>query len=141
MLVSRSAMEGESAAKPVGPYRCLVIDRSRVRRGVARRILEELNCEIEEADTANAALRLFRESSPDLVLLDWMLPEMSGLDLLRQLRASPAGDRARFLFCTPQVDADHLREIVGAGADEYVGKPYDSDVIHSRLLQLGFMDA
>ena len=75
------------------PKRCLVVDDSRVIRKVARRILEDMRFEIEEAADGMEALHACRRRMPDAILLDWTMPVMSGIDFLRQLRQEPGGDR------------------------------------------------
>ncbi|MCA3693223.1 response regulator, partial [Aquidulcibacter sp.] len=79
---------------------CLVVDDSRVIRKVARRILEDLSFRVEEAGDGSEALSFCRSSMPDAILLDWNMPVMNGIDVLRHLRADPGGDRPVVVFCT-----------------------------------------
>mgnify|MGYP001810208169 CR=1 FL=1 len=74
--------------------RCLVVDDSRVIRKVARRILEDMRFEIEEAADGLEALQACRRQMPEAILLDWTMPVMSGIDFLKQLRQEPGGDKA-----------------------------------------------
>ncbi|RMF00105.1 MAG: response regulator, partial [Alphaproteobacteria bacterium] len=80
---------------------CLVVDDSRVIRRVARRILEELSFEIEEAVDGQDALNQCQASPPDVVLLDWNMPVMSGIDFLKRLRASDV-QQPVVVFCTTE---------------------------------------
>ena len=83
--------------------RCLVVDDSRVIRKVARRILEDMRFEIEEAGDGLEALQACRRTMPDAILLDWTMPVMSGIEFLRQLRQEPNGDKPTVAFCTTEM--------------------------------------
>lgn len=119
---------------------CLVVDDSRVIRKVARRILEELEFEVAEAADGRLALEHCAQSMPDVVLLDWNMPVMDGLEFLKGLRASPGGDRPKVVFCTTVSDVEHIRLALEAGADEYIMKPFDSDIVRSKFAQLGIIE-
>jgi len=116
---------------------CLVVDDSRVIRKVARRILEDMGFEIAEAADGMEALAWCRAAMPDAVLLDWNMPVMNGIDFLRHLRQEPGGDRPTVVFCTVESDVAHIREALEAGADEYIMKPFDGDIIASKLAEVG----
>ena len=76
---------------------------------------------------------------PDVVLLDWNMPVMSGIDFLRALRLSTGGERPVVVFCTTETDMDHIREAIAAGANEYIMKPFDSDIIQAKFAQAGLL--
>jgi two-component system chemotaxis response regulator CheY len=116
---------------------CLVVDDSRVVRKVARRILEDLGFEVAEAGDGVEALAWVRTAMPDLVLLDWNMPAMNGLEFLRQLRREPGGEAPRVVFCSVENDLDRIREALDAGADEYIMKPFDGDIVASKLALAG----
>jgi two-component system, chemotaxis family, chemotaxis protein CheY len=118
---------------------CLVVDDSRVIRKVARRILEDLNFQIEEAADGLEALNSCRRRMPDAILLDWNMPVMSGIDFLRQLRRDPGGERPVVVFCTTENDLDHISEAINAGANEYIMKPFDGDIIQSKFVEAGLI--
>ena len=118
---------------------CLIVDDSRVIRMVARRILEELDFEISEAVDGQEALVQCKEKMPDAVLLDWNMPVMSGIDFLRELRQATGGDVPVVVFCTTETDMDHIREAITAGANEYIMKPFDSDIIQAKFTQAGLL--
>ena len=118
---------------------CLVVDDSRVIRMVARKILEELNFEIHEAADGKAALEACQQKMPDGILLDWNMPIMNGLDFLVELRKSPGGDRPKVVFCTTENDLKHIQVAMSAGADEYIMKPFDNDIIQSKFAQCGLL--
>ena len=116
---------------------CLVVDDSRVIRKVARRILEDIGYEIAEAADGMEALAWCRAAMPDAVLLDWNMPLMSGIEFLRRLRAEPGGETPVVVFCTVENDLAHIREALDAGANEYIMKPFDGDIIAAKLADAG----
>jgi two-component system, chemotaxis family, chemotaxis protein CheY len=118
---------------------CLVVDDSRVIRKVARLILEDLKFEISEAADGLEALTQCRKQMPDAVLLDWNMPVMSGIEFLRQLRREPGGDRPVVVFCTTENDLEHISEAIRAGANEYIMKPFDSDILQSKFSEAGLI--
>ena len=123
----------------VGMKTCLIVDDSKVIRMVARRILEELEFEIEEAVDGQDALDCCNRNMPDAVLLDWNMPVMNGIDFLRQLRRSSEGQDAIVVFCTTENDMAHIREAIEAGANEYIMKPFDKEIIEAKFLQVGLL--
>jgi len=118
---------------------CLVVDDSKVIRMVARRILEELNFSIVEAADGQEALDACDQAMPDAVLLDWNMPVMSGIDFLRHLRQRNGGDDPVVVFCTTENDMEHIREAMAAGANEYIMKPFDKDIIAAKFAQVGLL--
>jgi two-component system chemotaxis response regulator CheY len=118
---------------------CLIVDDSRVVRKVARRIIEELGFEIEEAPDGKNALDLCKKRLPDVVLLDWNMPVMNGLEFLMELRQAPDGNKPVVIFCTTENDIAHIQAAIGAGADEYIMKPFDSDILHAKFQQVGLL--
>ena len=118
---------------------CLVVDDSRVVRKVARRILEDLGFEVAEAGDGAEALAWVRTAMPDIVLLDWNMPVMNGLEFLRQLRAEPGGAEPKVVFCSVENDLDRIREALEMGADEYIMKPFDGDILESKLVAAGLV--
>lgn len=120
---------------------CLVVDDSRVIRKVARKILEELDFECAEAADGSEALEHCRKTMPDAVLLDWNMPVMNGLDFVKALRREEQGDEPVVVFCTTENDMAHITEALRAGADEYVMKPFDGDIIESKFQQTGLLRA
>ena len=118
---------------------CLVVDDSKVIRMVARRILEGLNFSVEEAVDGKDALDACLKVMPDAVLLDWNMPVMSGIEFLRELRRSEGGDAPIVVFCTTENDMDHIREAMEAGANEYIMKPFDSDILEAKFTQVGLL--
>jgi two-component system chemotaxis response regulator CheY len=117
----------------------LVVDDSRVIRNVARRILEALGFKIEEAADGQLALESCKRAMPDGILLDWNMPVMNGIEFLRALRATPGGDAPIVLFCTTETEMTKIQQAIEAGANEYIMKPFDSEIVESKLLQVGLL--
>jgi two-component system, chemotaxis family, chemotaxis protein CheY len=112
---------------------CLVVDDSKVIRKVARHILETLDFTVEEAGDGQEALDAVAVSVPDVVLLDWNMPVMSGIEFLRALGERDIQPRPKVVFCTTENGTAHIRAALDAGADEYVMKPFDRDTLASKL--------
>lgn len=117
----------------------LVVDDSRVIRKVARRILEGMGFEVAEASDGQEALNWCAATMPDAILLDWNMPVLSGLDFLRQLRLQPGGQRPVVVFCTVENDKEHVVAALDAGANEYVMKPFDGDIIRAKFAAVGLI--
>lgn len=118
---------------------CLVVDDSKVVRILARRILEELNFDVSEAADGKAAVDVCQQAMPDAVLLDWNMPIMSGIEFLKELRQMKGGDSPIVVFCSTENDMDHIREAITSGANEYVMKPFDREIIQSKFTQAGLL--
>ena len=116
---------------------CHVVDDSKVIRKVARHILETLDFTVEEAGDGREALERCTEAVPDVVLLDWNMPVMSGIEFLRALREADMQPRPKVVFCTTENGTAHIRAALEAGADEYVMKPFDRDTLASKLQIVG----
>lgn len=116
---------------------CLIVDDSRVVRKVARQIFEALGFACTEAEDGKQALDACLKSLPDVILLDWNMPVMSGIEFLRELRKLADGQKPIVVFCTTENDMKHIQEALSSGANEYIMKPFDADIVRSKLIQLG----
>jgi two-component system chemotaxis response regulator CheY len=118
---------------------CLVVDDSSVIRKVARRILEGLDFEITEAEDGKQAMDRVASKMPDAILLDWNMPNMDGYEFLVRLRQMAGGDRPKVVFCTTENDISHIAKAMGSGADEYVMKPFDKEILCSKFGEVGLV--
>jgi two-component system, chemotaxis family, chemotaxis protein CheY len=119
--------------------KCLVVDDSKVIRKVARHILETMHFEVVEASDGQEALGHCSQGSPDVILLDWNMPVMSGMDFLKAYRSSAAAPSAKVIFCTTENGISHIQAAIAAGADEYVMKPFDRETLEAKLQIVGCM--
>jgi two-component system, chemotaxis family, chemotaxis protein CheY len=118
---------------------CLIVDDSSVIRKVARRILEGLDFQITEAENGEEAVEACRLQIPDAILLDWNMPKMDGYEFLRALRRLPGGDRPKVVFCTTENDVAHIARALHAGANEYIMKPFDKDIVEAKFQEVGLL--
>jgi two-component system chemotaxis response regulator CheY len=118
---------------------CLIVDDSKIVRMVARKILEGLNFEIAEAEDGQQALEACMAEMPTAVLLDWNMPVKNGIEFLKELRALDDVDQPVVVFCTTENDMTHIQEALQAGANEYIMKPFDSEIIESKFIQVGLL--
>ena len=118
---------------------CLVVDDSSVIRKVARRILEGLEFQIVEAENGEEAIESCKKNLPDAILLDWNMPKMDGYVFLRMLRRLPGGDRPKVVFCTTENDVAHIARALHAGANEYIMKPFDKDIVEAKFQEVGLI--
>lgn len=121
------------------PKSCLIVDDSRVVRKVARRILEDLSFSCDEAEDGKFALEAVKKFMPDLIMLDWNMPNMNGLEFLQALRALPGGDKPKVVMCTTENDMSHIMQAMQNGANEYIMKPFDKEIVETKLSQIGII--
>jgi len=119
---------------------CLIVDDSRVIRRMANEILKGLGLRTAEAENGRMAVEFCRTTVPDMVLLDWNMPEMDGISCLKALRAMSLEPRPVVVMCTTENGISKIREALEAGADEYIMKPYDQDVLMDKLAQVGLLE-
>ena len=118
---------------------CLIVDDSKMIRRVATRILKDLKFQTHEAENGNEAIAFCKSHMPDAIWLDWNMPIMDGLTFLKTLRASPGGEEPTVVFCTAERCVEKITQALDAGADEYVMKPFDSDIIESKFVEAGIL--
>jgi two-component system chemotaxis response regulator CheY len=133
-----SVVNGEPRVKETNRMRALVIDDSRAMRAILGKILKELGFEVAEAGHGREGLeRLGQSEIPDLVLVDWNMPEMDGLEFVRTVRANRAYDAMQLMMVTTEAEVSAMVCALEAGANEYVMKPFTKDVIVEKLAMLG----
>jgi two-component system chemotaxis response regulator CheY len=120
--------------------KCLIVDDSRIIRRVAAKILYELGFEPDEAEDGEKAMEAVRIRMPDVAIVDWDMPVMDGLSFVEALRKMPGGDKPLVIFCTADNEVHHIERALEVGADEYIMKPFDSEIVRSKLTILGALD-
>jgi two-component system chemotaxis response regulator CheY len=118
---------------------CLVVDDSAIIRKLAVRMLTNLDIRTVEAENGAQALEQCAISAPDIVLLDWNMPVLNGIEFLRALRANRTMSQPKVLFCTTESEFSRILEAMQSGADEYIMKPFDEDILASKLKLLSVL--
>ncbi len=116
----------------------LVIDDSRAMRTILTRTLGGLGFEVSQAADGLEALSQLRRSIPVVALVDWNMPNMNGLELIVAIRRQRAYDGIKLMMVTTEGEMHQMARALEAGADEYVTKPFTTDVIVGKLQILGF---
>jgi two-component system chemotaxis response regulator CheY len=117
----------------------LIVDDSKVIRQVAQRILQSLHFVTREAENGLEALNACKAFMPDAILLDWNMPVMDGITFLNELRKLENGPHPKVVFCTTENDVSQITRAVEAGADEYIMKPFDRQIIMSKFEEVGLL--
>lgn len=130
-------LNAEARITQPGVARCLLVDDSRMIRKVARRIISDAGYHVDEAENGKEALDKCKIAMPDLILLDWDMPVMTGLEFLAALRKEPANKRAKVVFCTTKSGTFDIHQAIDYGADEYVTKPFDEASLIAKLKKIG----
>ncbi len=119
---------------------CLIVEDSSIVRKMARRILEGLGFEVVEAEDGVDALVVCKRAMPEAILLDWNMPVMDGYHFMCHLRRLPGGGAPKVVFCTTENDMDHISRALHAGANEYIMKPFDKDIVTAKFQEVGLIE-
>ncbi len=116
----------------------LVVDDSRVIRTIVGRALKELGFKAEEAGNGREALEHLQKGlSPAIVMIDWNMPELNGLELVQAVRTNAAWNDVRLIMITSENELERVQTALDAGADEYIMKPFTKEMIQDKLNLLG----
>jgi two-component system chemotaxis response regulator CheY len=118
----------------------LIVDDSRTIRSIIKKYLRDTALDLREAANGQDAVEACQVAIPDFVLVDWNMPVMTGLGFVKELRRMPGGDASKVIFCTTETGPDHIAAALQAGADEYIMKPFDRDILIDKLAQTGAME-
>jgi two-component system chemotaxis response regulator CheY len=121
--------------------KALIVDDSKTIRMILGRILRELGYEVCEAVNGRDALKVIEleKAAVHLVLADWNMPEMNGLDLVKHLRLNPEFASLKVVMVTTETEVDHIVSALDAGANEYVMKPFTKDILREKLAMVGIL--
>jgi two-component system chemotaxis response regulator CheY len=119
--------------------KAMVVDDSRAVRMILVKTLKELGYEVCEAANGREALEKLETDNVgvQLVLADWNMPEINGLDLVRRLRQDPALSSVAVVMVTTETELDQMAAALEAGANEYVMKPFTKDILLEKLELIG----
>lgn len=119
---------------------CLIVEDSAVVRKAIRRIIQDFSFdEIHETENGLEALDFCKKGFPNVIILDWNMPVMNGLEFLQALRKLEDGHKPKVIFCTTENTLSHIQKALMAGADEYIMKPFDKSIIQEKLEQVGII--
>ncbi len=118
---------------------CLIVDDSKIVRKVSRAIIEPMGYAIFEAENGQEALDIALVTPIQVVMLDWNMPVMNGMEFLLKLRAAEGIEQPQVIFCTTENEMTKIIEAMQSGANEYVMKPYDENIIRGKFEQLGLI--
>jgi len=118
--------------------RALVIDDSRAMRSILKGILTSLDFEVIEAADGRQAIEILTEDKTfDIALVDWNLPVMNGLEIVTEIRKDSSHSGMRLLMVTTETEIERVTQALQAGADEYIMKPFDRNMLLNKLVILG----
>lgn len=117
--------------------KCLVVDDSKVVRKICSDIVKGLGFETAEAGNGQEALDFCKKEKPTLILLDWNMPIMTGIEFLAEFRKLQGNEQTKVIVCTTENEIDKIQTAISTGADEYIMKPFDAEIVKDKLLQIG----
>jgi two-component system chemotaxis response regulator CheB len=118
--------------------RALVVDDSKPSRSIVARVLRDLSFECTEAVNGAEALKLVASAGlPDLMTINWHMPVMDGLELIRRLRSDPITRALPLVMISTEHDRDRIAEALAAGANDYLAKPFTPEALTRKLVELG----
>ena len=115
----------------------LIVNDSPVIRKVANRILTDLGFVVVEADDGLNAIERCVDNMPDVMLIDWDLPSMSGVELIEEIRKLPGSQEAKILYCTSEIMVSEMTKAKRAGAHGFMMKPFNRAILSQKLSELG----
>ncbi len=119
--------------------KCIVVDDSQTIRMLLVKIMENFGFNVIEAESGEEALELCRRENPNLIISDWRLPLMDGIDVLYKIRGDRRLSQPKFMFCATMSDIDNIRMALDGGADDFIMRPFDEEIIGSKLAILGLL--
>ena len=115
----------------------LVVDDFATMRRILRNILKQIGfTNITEADNGKAALKELKKEKFDLILCDWNMPEMPGIDLLSAVRSDDALKHIKFVMVTAEAQKENIVEAVKGGVSSYIVKPFTAETVSEKLIKL-----
>ena len=118
--------------------RALVVDDSRAMRLILGRALSNFGFDVIEAGDGREALEMLARNPVDVAMVDWNMPIMDGFALVNAIRRQPLFAYIRLVMVTSVADLGHIDRALMAGADDFVVKPFSPQLLHDKLLMLGF---
>lgn len=118
---------------------CLIVDDSPIIRDLLSKIFKGLFFEVSVARDGEEALEVFSAKPAELIILDYNLPIVDGIDVLYTIRNMKKIEQPKIIFCTNITDVIKIDAAIKAGVDDYIIKPFDEEIIASKLKILGLV--
>ena len=106
---------------------------------VLEKRLTAVGFEVIKSSDGNTAVQMAQQHHPDLIIMDVNMPIMDGYEFLGNLRRMPGGDQPKVVFCTTENDVAHIARALHAGANEYIMKPFDKDIVTAKFQEVGLI--
>ncbi|MEO0369614.1 MAG: response regulator [Pseudomonadota bacterium] len=119
----------------------MIVDDSPVIRSVGGRIIGDLGFSVVEAADGFEALEKCRREMPDVILVDWDLTSMSGLELIEELNKNLASQHTKILYCTTEIMIPEMTKAKRAGVNGFLMKPFNREIVIHKLVEAGIIDA
>ena len=114
--------------------RVLIVDDFATMRRIVRNVLKQIGfTNMAEADNGKSALKVLKKENIDLILCDWNMPEMPGIDLLKAIRSDDNLKNIPFVMVTAEAQKDNIIEAVKAGVNSYIVKPFTPETVNEKL--------
>ena len=118
---------------------CIVADDSKIMRMLLSKIMENFGYTVQEAEDGEDLLEQCAQAMPDLIISDWNLPLIDGIDVLYKIRTDKKIKQPVFMFCSYLKDTSIMEQAVAAGADDFIMRPFDEDIIAAKLKMVRFL--
>lgn len=113
--------------------KCIIADDSKVIRMILSKIMDNFRYDVLEAEDGEDVVELCEQHEPQLIIMDTKLPILDGIDALYKIRDMQRIEQPKIIFCSSVTDPDKIREALDGGADDYIMKPFDEEIIASKL--------
>jgi two-component system chemotaxis response regulator CheY len=113
----------------------LILDDSNVIRKVARRIIEDLGCQVTDAADGFEAMQICRHGMPDAIIIDWIMPNMSGTEFIAEFKATfgQVAPNTKLIYCTHEMNIPEMAKAKRAGATHFIMKPFNKQILKEKL--------
>lgn len=115
----------------------MIVDDSPVICKVANRLLSDMGFVVVQAEDGTEGLSLSSHNMPDIIMVDWDLPSMSGVEFIQEFRRLPGADQTKVLFCSSEMVISEMTKAKRAGADGFVMKPFNRAILESKFADIG----
>ena len=115
---------------------CFIIDDSEIVRKYARLIFESLNFRVSDAASPAGVTERFQADAPDILIIDWRIPGHNSADVIADVRSHPHDRRPYIIYLATENDAADIQKALRAGADDYILKPFNREIIEMKLHEI-----